>query len=245
MRVAQLHELERPAQVASDSLLAMPASRKGSATPEPKRRIGYEPRRKLILQAALEVFAEVGYHAASVDEIAHRADVTKPVVYDHFESKSALHLALLERERDALLAHVRERLEAGAGGAPGVAAALDAFYAWVESHPYAWMMLFRESTGEPQVIEAHRRIQAEAHVAVVDLLFADSGLVDDELDAVTREAMAATIGGATHGIARWWFDHRELPREEVVAIVMDLLWVGLERVRAGKRWKPSSRAARR
>ena len=56
-----------------------------------------EARREVIEQAALEVFAERGYHGASVDEIARRSGVTPPVVYDHFESKQALHRHMLEQ----------------------------------------------------------------------------------------------------------------------------------------------------
>jgi AcrR family transcriptional regulator len=218
------------------------ASREGDDGSAKKRRIGYEARRKVITEAALEVFAKVGYQAASLDEIASRAGITKPVLYDHFESKSALHLALLTQERDALLAHVSDRLQGDGATAQNVADALDAFYAWVETHPFAWMMLFRESTGDPDVIEAHRKIQAEAHLAVVELLARGSELDGPDVDDEVKQAMAAAIGGATHGVARWWYDNRQVPREQIVALVMDILWMGLERARAGKRWRPKRRS---
>lgn len=185
-------------------------------TREPKRRIGYEARRRLVLQAALDTFAEVGFRAATMDEIARRAGVTKAVVYDHFPSKHALHLALLERERDALLEHVRAHLD-GPGATAGVAAALDAFYVWVEEHPAAWMLLSHED--DPDVAEA----RAQAHLAVVEGLLPSGG------DPAVRQAIAAAVGGATHAVARWWRHHPEVPREQVVATVMDVLWRGLER----------------
>jgi AcrR family transcriptional regulator len=70
----------------------------------PRRRLPAAERRELIERAATEVFAEHGYAGASIDAIARRSDVSAPVVYDHFASKLALFVRLLERTRDELLA---------------------------------------------------------------------------------------------------------------------------------------------
>lgn len=207
---------------------------------EPRRRIGYEARRTLIIEAALEVFAEQGYHGASIEEIAGRAGITKPVLYDHFESKAALHLYLLEAQRDELLAHTREKLRAHGAPAVRVASAVDGVLAYVESHPYAWLLLFRESTGDPEIIERHRRIQQQAGAGVVAALMADADAdVEPREDAaLAQEAIGELLGGAMRGLARWWYDHREVAREELVQLVMDVLWMGLERLRAGRSWRP-------
>ena len=117
-------------------------------------------RREVIEQAATELFAERGYHGASVDEIARRSGVSAPVVYDHFESKQALHTRLLERHRDQLLEVWREHLLASDPPDERIPRALDAWARYVEGHPFAWMMLFRETTGEPEVQAEHRRVQA-------------------------------------------------------------------------------------
>lgn len=182
---------------------------------EPRRRIGYEPRRRVILEAALEAFAQDGYRAATMEDIARRAGITKAVLYDHFPSKDALHRAVLERERDALLAHVRAQL--AEPGEAGVGAALDAFYAWVEANPSAWGMLSRDD--DPAAGQA----RAQAHLAVVE------ALLPDRVEEDVRRAIAAAVGGATHGVARWWRDNPAMPRQQVVATVMDVLWRGLER----------------
>lgn len=187
----------------------------------------------------MQVFGALGYHAASLEEIASRAGITKAVLYDHFSSKADLHLYLLERQRDELLGHVKSRLEDAGTGAAGVAEALGAFYAWAESHPYAWQMLFRETTGDPEVAAAHRRIQAHAHRAVIEILLAgyEQHLPKGAGRNRTKRALAALVGGATHGMARWWHDNPRTPREDVVALTMDVLWLGLERARAGEHWE--------
>ncbi len=98
----------------------------------------------------MDVFAEHGYHGAAMDEIARRSGVTPPVVYDHFESKAALHRRLLERTRDELLAMWRENLGGGGTLEEQVAHAFDAWSRYVEAHPYAPRMFFRETTGVPR-----------------------------------------------------------------------------------------------
>src|SRR5205807_1258989 len=89
----------------------------------PRRRVSAEERRELILDAALEIFAQRGYHGSSIDEIAHTAGVSKALIYEHFPSKRDLHISLLERniqeifERLATAAATSDpgevRLEAG------------------------------------------------------------------------------------------------------------------------------------
>lgn len=215
----------------------------GSSDEETRRRIGSDARRQLIIEAALEVFAERGYHAASLGEIARRAGVTKPVLYDHFSSKRDLHLWLLEQQRDALFEHTRQHLTGAGTAAERVERAVDAVFAYVETHPFAWRLLFRESTGEPEIVEAHRRIQQQASEAIVKTLIADAAVAvaDDEDDRErTAAALGELLGGGMRGVARWWYDHREMPRERLVRLVMDVYWLGLERLRAQTRWPPGA-----
>jgi AcrR family transcriptional regulator len=210
---------------------------------ETRRRIGFDARRQLIVEAALEVFAERGYHAASLGEIARRAGVTKPVLYDHFSSKRDLHLWLLEQQRDALFEHTREHLTGTGTAAERVERAVDAVFAYVETHPFAWRLLFRESTGEPEIIEAHRRIQQQASQAIVNTLMADAAVAvaGDDREG-TAAALGELLGGGMRGVARWWYDHREMPRERLVRLVMDVYWLGLERLRARPQWPPGATA---
>src|SRR5437899_7431393 len=89
-------------------------------------------RRKQLLAAAQEVFVAQGYHAAAMDDIAERAGVSKPVLYQHFPGKLELYLALLDQHCEALLQSVRTALESTNDNKQRVAATMDAYFAYVE-----------------------------------------------------------------------------------------------------------------
>lgn len=205
----------------------------------PKRRLRGEVRRERILDAATQVFAEQGFERASFGAIAEAVGVSRPVVYDHFGSKEELHLLLLQRERDRILEHVRAELTADGSPEERVARALDAFFAYVEAHPYAWRMLFRETAGDSETAAAQRRIQQEAHLAVAAMLASERGsrIATGRGKQLRLEMLAAVWGPAANGLARWWYDHPEVPRAQVVATCMDALWLGVERLRSGERWR--------
>jgi AcrR family transcriptional regulator len=168
-------------------------------------------RREVMEQAATEVFAERGYLGASIDEIARRSGVSAPVVYDHFDSKIDLYRRLLERHRDELLALWREHLIPGAPPH----GALDAWARYVEAHPFAWKLLFRETTGDPRAEAAYREVQASGRAALTAVLGAD-------------EATVELVRSGLTGLALWWQDHPDITREEIVATALRVLWTGLE-----------------
>ena len=213
-----------------------------AASKPKRRRLNADARRERILEAAMRVFADQGYERASFGAIAKLAGISRPVVYDHFGSKEELHLLLLERERDRILEQVKVQLVTAEEPAERVARALDAFFSYVETHPYAWRMLFRESAGEAAVADAQRRIQGEAHLAVANLLAKEKGskILTGRGRELRLEMLAALWGSATNGLARWWYDRREVPRRDVVAASMDALWLGVERLREGERWRGPS-----
>jgi AcrR family transcriptional regulator len=196
-------------------------------------------RRELIEQAAMDVFAERGYHGAAMDEIARRSGVTPPVVYDHFDSKPALHRRLLERTRDELLAMWRENLDGGGTLEQQIARAFDAWARYVEAHPYAPRMFFRETTGIPEVSRMHREIAADANDALAAILGGLPGSAHLQTQGSPLAfAMASEVirGGLTE-LAIWWSEHPEVPREQIVAIAMNTVWVGFERVSRGETWQ--------
>src|SRR5919204_1320282 len=82
-----------------------------SETRSRSNRLPRHERRRQLLDAALEVFVSQGYHAAAMDEIAERAGVSKPVLYQHFPGKLELYLALLDEHAEALVRTVRAALE--------------------------------------------------------------------------------------------------------------------------------------
>lgn len=184
----------------------------------------------LLLEAATEVFAAEGYAAASIRQIADAAGVTIPVLYDHFASKKQLHIGLLEQQGDALIAAV----SSVSGDSPEALMrhSVDAFFSYVEEHPFAWRMLFREPPVEPDIAAAHARVMGRARAAIAGLLaltprWKTSSALGREQQL---EVLAEGTKSAINGLAAWWWEHRDVPRDQVVALAMDLLFVGIERL---------------
>ena len=196
-----------------------------------------EARREVIETVATEVFAERGYAGASIDEIARRAGVSAPVIYDHFASKRELHERLLERTRDELLAMWTRALAGTESPAVRIPRSIEAWAAYVEEHPFAARMYFRESSGDPQVEAAHRRIHDQARAALAGIV---GGLPGAEAYGGSLEMAAEIMRSGLTGLAVWWSRHPEVPRAEIVRIATAVLWTGLERV--GESDDPDSKA---
>jgi AcrR family transcriptional regulator len=207
-----------------------------------RRRLPRDERRARILDAAAQVFAERGYEAASLDEIAEAAEISKPVIYDHFESKKALHIELLELQASELLEFMTRRAIAKDTTEGQLAAGLEAFLEFVEDHHYAWRMIFRDPTAaDAEIEQAQRRVQHRATSAIADLAgrHPAEDLSDDVLGhEMSVEVFSQMLKTAANGIAAWWYEHREIPRETVLKMLMDFVWLGLERVQDGERWEP-------
>jgi AcrR family transcriptional regulator len=198
-----------------------------------------DARRAVIEDAAIEVFAEHGYHAASMDEIAARSGVTVPVVYDHFDSKQDLHRRLLERHF-AELRGIWAKRPTVQEPELRLSLALDAWFSYVQSHRYAWRMLFSESTGDPEVAAIHREVAAESRAAVMPLLASSPG-VENIIDPERGESLEMVweiMRAVLQGLALWWYEHQHVPRERIIATAMSALWVGFERAQRGETWKP-------
>ncbi len=190
---------------------------------EPKRRLRGDVRRERILEAATEVFAEQGYDRASFGTIAALAGVSRPVVYDHFSSKAELHLLLLERERDRILEHVAGALAGEGTPEVRVARALDTFFAYVEAHPYAWRMLFRDTGGGPEIQAFRDEVHAEARRVLVGMIRL---LAERELPEAELEPLAELMSMGMAHLVLWSLDHPEVPDAAIVD-AMTRVWTGL------------------
>jgi AcrR family transcriptional regulator len=197
-----------------------------------------EARREVIEQAAAQVFAERGYHGASIDEIARRSGVSAPVVYDHFDSKIDLHRRLLERTRDELLAMWQEQLGGDEPADVRIPRALDAWARYVEAHPYAPRMFFHETTRDPEVQAIHDDVTAGGRAVLGAILGSEPGSenIAGAADQQSLEMAAEVIRAGLTGLAIWWSEHPEVPRERIVATAVNAVWIGFERVSKGERW---------
>lgn len=204
-------------------------------------------RRELIEGVAAEAFAENGYDGVSLEEIARAAGITKATLYDHFASKRELHTELLAEAAAEMLSFMRERVETVDGSAKErMRAALDAFFEFVQTRPFAWRMLFREPPRDQELAAGSHFVQegASANVAslLVDLAAPGSALAERRGKAPGRElqiaVLAEALKWAQNGLAAWWFEHPEVPRSVILDGFMDLTWPGLELLLSN----PNSRA---
>ena len=207
----------------------------------PKRRLTAEERRTAILDSALAVFSERGYHSASIDDIAGEAGVSKALIYEHFASKQELHADLIAR-------NARELTQRVAGALSGVevestserlATGLEAFFAFVEERRDAWRMLFRDAA-DPESSAVLDRMVEQVTAEVTVLISQDPGA--RELARMGQERslrlLAEMLVGGAQSMANWWTEHPDTSRAQLVEIAMDFAWLGLERLSRGERWSP-------
>ena len=173
--------------------------------------------RTRIEDTAARLFAERGFAGTTIGEIAAGAGLSKPMLYRHFDSKQELHLALLERHRDELAAAPIHELVHGAGDlATRLTAMYDAWFGYVQSHPYTWRMMFRDTTVDAQVAAFHQELQRRQRETDMALLreFAP-GIPEAEL-----EPLGEAIRSSLYGLALWWLERPDRPRELLVATMV-------------------------
>jgi AcrR family transcriptional regulator len=205
----------------------------------PKRRLTAEERRTGILDAALAAFSQSGYHAASIDDIAREAGVSKALIYEHFASKQELYGDLIARNARELT----QRLAAALVGlelessAARLAAGLDAFFAFVEERRDAWRMLFRDAA-DPETAAVLDRMLEQVTAEVTVLISQDPGAptLDSAEDQRGLRLLAEMLVGGAQSMANWWADNPEASRASMVEVAMDFAWLGLERLSRGERW---------
>jgi AcrR family transcriptional regulator len=205
-----------------------------------RKRMSAAERRATIAAAATELFAERGYQGASIEEIARRSGVTPPVVYDHFASKRELYRSLLEAHYADLRQVWRQNFLGDEPPRQRVERSFDAWFRYIEEHPFAGRMLFRDTTGDPEIAAMQAEVAASSRAAVM-LLAEDEPWIDELADsphAVLLEMFWEVLRGVLQGLALWWSERPEVPREQVVAVAINTLWIGLERVQAGEAWRP-------
>ena len=178
-----------------------------------KKRLPGPERRKLILDAAGRLFGEHGFDGVTLDEVAAAADVTKPVLYRHFDSKRSLYLAILERHRQDLPSFF-ERVPVDLPSDQRLEAILETWFAYVEERGFAWKMLFRD-TGGGEEVQAFRRVTQQRAREVL------AGFVRNQLGRGVPEhevePMAEFLRAGGAGVALWSLEHPEVPRPALVA----------------------------
>lgn len=200
-----------------------------SVVNEPQRRLRGPARRALIEKAARARFAADGYQATSMGTIALAAGVSRPVLYDHFPSKRALFLALLEADHVELMRHLAASLTADASERDErVRRTLEAFFAFIDTHPLAARALSDEPFGDAEIHRVCRRLHAKTKAAMGQWLVADGIAPDTDRGRTTVELVYSALAG----VAGQRHRRPRARREDAVEAAMDVLWIGLERLTA-------------
>ena len=188
-------------------------------------RLSADARREQIIDVAIEVFGRAGYFGASMNDIAEAAGVTKPVLYQHFDSKSELYVALLDEVGARLLSAISKATADATDGREMTAAGFQAYFRWVAHRHDEFMLLFGGSARHAEEFGARvRRITDDAAAAIAPLIAVD-------IEHAHRETLAHALVGLAEGASRRLvglgqaFDPDEIARE-----VAALAWAGLRAV---------------
>jgi AcrR family transcriptional regulator len=181
-------------------------------------------RRAQLLESALDVFVAQGYHAAAMDDIAERAGVSKPVLYQHFPGKLDLYLALLDTACDQVIDGVRKALASTDNNKERVAATTDAFYAYVDNAGGAFRLVFESDlTSEPEVRARVDRVNRECAEAVAEVIADDTGF-----PAEASYLLAVALVGMSQVSARFWLDNESsMSRSQATELIASLAWRGI------------------
>ncbi|SNS02604.1 transcriptional regulator, TetR family [Geodermatophilus pulveris] len=199
------------------------------SAPAPVRRSSRLPRdarRAQLLQAAQEVFVAQGFHAAAMDEIADRAGVSKPVLYQHFPGKRELYLALLEEQVTLLTDRVREAMEGTDDNRTRVNGAVGAYFDFINAEGAAFRLVFESDLRNDDAV---RELADRGHRACVEaigeVIAADTGL-----DGERALLLASGMTGLSEASARWWLPRKgTVSRDEAVSLLTSLAWRGISR----------------
>jgi len=185
-----------------------------SATPT-KPRLHPTERRRLIEREALRLFGRDGYAATRLDDIASAAGVTKPVVYRHYASKKDLYLALLSRHEADLPTFVEGiELSANANLTEVIHPILEVWFDYIEENSDAWLIIFRDKTGDPEIERARRRVNDRATEVLAGLIRAVNPGLEPELAGPTADFLR----GGLATLVLWWIDHPDVLRESVMRV---------------------------
>ncbi|ARQ68736.1 TetR/AcrR family transcriptional regulator [Streptomyces marincola] len=187
-------------------------------------RLPRRARRNQLLGAAQEVFVAQGYHAAAMDDIADRAGVSKPVLYQHFPGKLELYLALLDQHCESLVRAVRQALAATSDNKQRIAATMDAYFSYVEHEGGAFRLVFESDlTNEPSVRERVDQVALDCAKLVSPLIAEDADLPEDQ-----AMLLAVSLCGMAQITARHWLSSgQQIPGDVARTLTAGLAWRGI------------------
>lgn len=197
-------------------------------------RVPRELRRRHLLELATELLSERGYAAASMDELAARAGVSKPVVYGLFGSKEGVLVAVI----DALGIALNETVLAAVAGRSGpeelLRAGSLAFFRFVGERSATWTMMFgatrslSDAVASPPAAAKLEEIRARQDVLVAAVILASAQELGGDPDPLEVGAITRALNGVYEGLVAWWAEHPDVEPEQLTEWVVALILPGLE-----------------
>lgn len=204
----------------------VPPARKPSSA---KVRMTGQQRREQLLNVGRKLFAEKGFETVTVEEIAAKADVSKPVVYEHFGGKEGLYAVVVDRETNYLLDSISQALAGsrsnGASARELVEQAGLALFDYIDSNPQGFRILVRDSPVTAQT-GSFASLMVDIATQVEDVLAAEFKAhgINDKFAPMYSQMLVGMVAFT----GQWWLDVRKPKKEEVVAHVVNLAWNGLK-----------------
>jgi AcrR family transcriptional regulator len=171
-------------------------------------------REPLILDVAGQVFAEVGYERASMDRIAQRAGISKPMLYAYFESKEGLYVSYLERTGRELVMRLVAADRSDAPATVRLRGLTAEFLGFVSEHRDGWAVLFHEFNANRPVVDLVAKLRAQVIGEITSMLELRSPSWRG-VPSPASEGVAHAIVGAGESLANWWLEHSDVAREDV------------------------------
>lgn len=198
-----------------------------SISAPPRGRLPRPERRAQLLAAALSVFVSAGYHAAGMADIATAAGVSKPVLYQHFPSKLALYLAILDANTDELIRRMRSAVASTSDNELRVHNAVSAYFDFVDDEadaPSAFRLVFESDLrGQPAVRDRLERSSRLCAQAFAETIATDTGLPHER-----AELLGVALSGLSERAAGYWLaTKRSIPKAEAVRLTETLAWGGI------------------
>jgi AcrR family transcriptional regulator len=189
-------------------------------------RLSRSARRTQLLAAAKTVFVSQGYHAAAMDDIAVRAGVSKPVLYQHFPSKLELYLDLLGESAAEMVRLVRAALAATIDNHERVDNAVAAYFTFVADNDQAYRLIFESDLrGQVEVERIVERATDDCISAITDTITTDTGV-----DVERARLLASGMVGLSQVSARYWIQQSpHVSRAEAIELLSTLMWSGISR----------------